>query len=282
MSRTHGTRSCYVGGCRCEPCMVAQREYGRHYYQAYRKATEGVPHVPAARALAHVKRLRAAGMGKQLIADAAGLRPGAIDHLYRTSRGIRPKTERAILSVRFTTFLVDATPSRRRVQALARIGWTGQHIADASGVGPKVIAEMSAGRRPTVTRANAEAVARAFEALSMRLGPSEKARQRAEFKGWPPPLAWDDIDTDAEPAAGAMRDVGKRSQDDIDETAVARAIEHGGVTLTRAERVEVVRALASTGHSDPQIADRVGVTARTVERDRREHGIASRVGRAAA
>ena len=29
--RSHGTFSCYLGGCRCTPCIEAQREYFRDY-----------------------------------------------------------------------------------------------------------------------------------------------------------------------------------------------------------------------------------------------------------
>ena len=36
---THGTHSCYVTGCRCEPCTVANREYhrarAREYYRKH-------------------------------------------------------------------------------------------------------------------------------------------------------------------------------------------------------------------------------------------------------
>lgn len=39
--RSHGTRSAYVGGCRCEPCQQANRDYQRVYMAATRvHATE--------------------------------------------------------------------------------------------------------------------------------------------------------------------------------------------------------------------------------------------------
>lgn len=31
--RKHGTYSCWHGGCRCEPCIKAQREYKNQYYK---------------------------------------------------------------------------------------------------------------------------------------------------------------------------------------------------------------------------------------------------------
>ncbi len=36
----HGTRSKYVGGCRCDPCVLANRNYQREYMWLWR---QGVP-----------------------------------------------------------------------------------------------------------------------------------------------------------------------------------------------------------------------------------------------
>jgi hypothetical protein len=72
-------------------------------------------------------------------------------------------------------------------------------IAEASGVGrPENILHV-----PTVRRSTASAIARAYDALSMKLPvPANryhwaaicKTRSQARKRGWLPPLAYDDID----------------------------------------------------------------------------------------
>lgn len=34
--RKHGTVSCYVGGCRCEPCKQAKRAYDREWRKTHK------------------------------------------------------------------------------------------------------------------------------------------------------------------------------------------------------------------------------------------------------
>jgi ribosomal protein L32 len=63
---------------------------------------------------------------------------------------------------------------------------------------------------------------------------------------------------------------------EVDEIAVERAMGGDAVRLTRSEQVEVVRRLADRGLSDAEIAKRLHVTAKTVERRRADYGIASR------
>lgn len=98
---------------------------------------------------------------------------------------------------------VDATPTHRRVQALACLGWSIPQIGAFAGVAklPYVM------RRAMVRRSTAAAVAAAYEALSMRLpspvtrherGVVTKTKSRARAAGWVPPLGWDDIDDLAE------------------------------------------------------------------------------------
>lgn len=64
--------------------------------------------------------------------------------------------------------------------------------------------------------------------------------------------------------------------DTIDEVAVQRAMNGGRVRLTLPERRLATARLAGQGLSDEQIAERLGVTRRTVLRDRKAHGIESR------
>lgn len=95
--------------------------------------------------------------------------------------------------------LVDAQGTRRRLQALYAIGWTGQHIADTTGIRQPQVTRISSGRAQKVTQATAAAITKAYAELSGKPGPSNLNRVAASRKNWAPPLAWDDIDNDPRP-----------------------------------------------------------------------------------
>jgi hypothetical protein len=94
--------------------------------------------------------------------------------------------------------VVDATGTRRRLQALMRMGWTTAELAARGGWNTPEAVQMIA-RRDMVNHANRDRVARLYDALAMIPGPSSLTAQRAARAGWAPPLAWDDIDNDPEP-----------------------------------------------------------------------------------
>lgn len=62
----------------------------------------------------------------------------------------------------------------------------------------------------------------------------------------------------------------------VDDVLVARGIEGHADTLSRQERIEVVRALAAQGFTDRQIAERVARSVRQVSRIRAAHNIESK------
>jgi hypothetical protein len=98
--------------------------------------------------------------------------------------------------------LVDASGSRRRVRALLALGWTNLEVAEACGRTTREWAHYIATSDGRIREDIARDVAAAYERMSMTL-PEGKYRNRgrtlARRKGWLPPLAWDDIDTDPEP-----------------------------------------------------------------------------------
>jgi hypothetical protein len=89
---------------------------------------------------------------------------------------------------------VSAIPCRRKIQALARLGHSGTDVARAAGLWFTAIAAIRRGETRKVTPATASAVDKAWRLLCMTLGTDERSRRKAEREGWPPPLAWDDID----------------------------------------------------------------------------------------
>jgi DNA-binding NarL/FixJ family response regulator len=94
------------------------------------------------------------------------------------------------------------------------------------------------------------------------------ARTFAAERGWLPPLAWDDIDTDPDPQHHAEP---VETDGDLDEIAIERALAGDGVRLehlTPAEQDEVVRRLTERGKSIRDIAHQLATTKRTISRRR--------------
>lgn len=88
---------------------------------------------------------------------------------------------------------VDATGTRRRIQALMAAGWSGTLLADHLFVGREHIGKLAG--RPRVTIRWAEAVKDLYDQIGLDEGPSTHSRTRALRAGWPPPIEWGaDID----------------------------------------------------------------------------------------
>lgn len=158
----------------------------------------------------HVAALRAAGMSARSIAAAAGVSLATVSalawpdrHGSARTRGVQRHTRDAILAVRGPhqappNGLVPIIGTVRRLQALARMGWTVRAIAAAAGMAHQSIAGLDNSQR--IRKATADAIARVYDDLSMRPGPSDITRRRATAAGYAPPLAWDD-DTIDDPTA---------------------------------------------------------------------------------
>lgn len=86
---------------------------------------------------------------------------------------------------------IDAEPARRRIRALMRIGWRAADIAkEAQWSSAQCVLEMM--DNLYIQQQGSDRISTAYERLAGRPGPSDQGRRRAERKGWPPPLAWDD------------------------------------------------------------------------------------------
>jgi len=88
---------------------------------------------------------------------------------------------------------VSPLGTQRRLRALAAIGWRTEDLAERLGMPRRNVHLLrTKPRTPTINRTTAERVARLYEQLSGRPGPSELTRKRARARGWAPPMAWDD------------------------------------------------------------------------------------------
>ncbi len=290
----HGTRAAYVKDrCRCADCTAANTAASR---TATRKRLYGRwhPYVDATPVRDHVAALRAAGIGVERIAQLAGLSVSHIRQLAEQDRNgspathrVRPSTATRVLRVGINSASwapssrVDATGTRRRLQALIAIGWPPELLADQLGRRPNSLHRSMNGE--SVTARTAHEVATLYQKLwnttpprmtSEQCAAADAARTKAAAHGWLPPLAWDDIDTDPTPPALTARPPRRH---DVDEIAVERAVAGDNVSyeeLTAAEQQEAVRRLTALGSSIRDIAALLGTTKRTVSRRRASLGAA--------
>lgn len=131
----------------------------------------------------------------------------------------------------------NITGTRRRIRALAALGWTMQHIGAAAGMTKAAVTIVSNSPRKYIYTATATKIMTAYEKLSGTPGPSPWARARAYKYGWAPPLAWDD-DTIDDPSARPQTGMQRRISD--------RAIAHA-------------RRLAEKGGTQKQIMRQAGL-----------------------
>lgn len=103
--------------------------------------------------------------------------------------------------------LVSALGTRRRIEALMALGWSGQLIAEALGGGIDWDEVRQYRTRAQVKRSTHERVAAVYDRLSMTLPVGRtryerqtisRTRNYARRMGWAPPLAYDNIDDPAE------------------------------------------------------------------------------------
>ena len=289
----HGTREAYVlDRCRCLACSAANRvaERDRRRAHAYGRPRGNVA---ADEAREHLRRLAASGIGVKQAALLSGLAYSTLARLLWGDPGrgspptqhVRASTAARILAIEASPAnladggRVDATGTRRRLQALVRTGWPLSNLARQLHRGPSSVRRtLTSG---TVTVATAEAIRELYDQLSNRAPDestaprrraSEAARICARQRGWLAPMAWDDIDTDPEPAQGRPDPASRNSVADIDdfdiEIAIERLNQGQRVQLSAAERDEVIHRLTDRGHSLEQIARSLGVCSRTVSRRR--------------
>lgn len=190
-----GSNACYgIHQCRCKPCRDSRSRTAK---AARNRAATGRGLMPATRILHHLNRLRVT-MGTLDIAEASGLAHGTITGI-RAGRNVRHSTAAAILAVKpgngSGKRWVDGTGTRRRLQALAAIGWANREIAAAIGATHHQLVWQWQTRPGMVTTETRERVAAVYDALWMVAprGPAVDAvRLAASRRGYVSPLAWDD------------------------------------------------------------------------------------------
>lgn len=279
----HGTYACYtLDKCRCEPCSVAVTEYERNRTRqhAYGRWDNLVDAEPARR---HVRALMEQGMGWKRIGEKADVGGSSLSSLLfgrpRTDGSKRPPAQRIrkdiaerLLAVELDLAdgaRVDATGTRRRLQALVAMGYSIASLGRELGIW-NIHALVAGSRTNTMTlKANADAVKALYDRLSMTPNnPTEwrasiaasRARSTAKAHGWPPPLEWDDDFIDDPTYAPLTQRAERRSKHEVDEVLVESVLGGERHALTRAERFEVVRRAREAGWSYLDIESRAGIS----------------------
>ncbi|MFI1525444.1 hypothetical protein [Streptomyces griseus] len=205
----HGTASRYRGDprngrwdpCKCNDCRA---DYNRKRKAVLlRKARGQESRRDVNEVATHIERLLNTGWTCNTIADAAGVdRRGMYNIRFRRQKSVNHATANRILGIRTpgAAYWVDATSSRRRVQALAAIGWSQDYIGRKAGVTHTTITHVAGNRSKLVAATTRDAIAAVYRDLCETPGPSGWVRARAAKFGWAGPIAWDD-DTIGDPNA---------------------------------------------------------------------------------
>lgn len=218
--------------------------------------------VDAGPAREHVRRLLAEGMSIAQIQYASGVNRTALRILIgdfpnrKMSVQIRVGTHNAIARTRLNRGvtidgMVSNVGTKRRLQALATMGWTRVEIARMLGLRSPTT---QFGRSGEVRAFVAQQVMALYDELSTKPGPSNRIREYARGKGWLGPHWWDD-DTIDDPLWTPEGTQSYRGEELIDD-----------VTLPREQRVEL---MTRRGIAPGEIAERLGTETKYVLRDLR-------------
>lgn len=212
----HGTVNAYeFNGCRCEDCALARYRYATRQRAGLPTGRERVSSGPVAD---HLTALISRGWDSHQIAAVTGDSSRTIDAYARRQRPTMLRsTARRLLAVTHEQLmlaaadgripgpdtsrkkrgaLVDAAPTRRRLQALAIAGWSPYRVARNVGVSKSPLYRIRAGVTLTVYPAVEAAVRDHFDwMLRHPVDKDPRSRALAVASGWLPAGAWADINT---------------------------------------------------------------------------------------
>ncbi|KQU67372.1 hypothetical protein ASC58_12350 [Phycicoccus sp. Root101] len=240
-------------------------------------------YVPATDTRARLQELVDAQVPIRAIARASGLSGTAVAHIMGgRHEQVQRQTAARIASLTLNDVYARASGSVpsvgavRRVQALMALGWRKADL-EAEGVPSGQLVTRS---RDLISIQGWRQVRDVYDRLSMTLGPSQAARDRAAARGYPPPLAWDDETIDDPRATPQHGDPVQASLDSVVVDRLVAGVSAGtrcdtDLQLTQDERVAAVRGLSTAGYSDREIAEAIGVSPRTVLRLRHRQEISA-------
>lgn len=258
-----------VAGCVCDACEQTRARRRRNY--KLRKQGRG-PTIATGKVVTHLRRLMAAGWTQTEISKASGVSQVTLSEARRG----HAKRMTAAHAVAILSLDPDDAPrghssqsigAIRRIQALARLGYTVREVCRAAGLHERYMAELIDKNRTTCSTTAALAIEDVYRRLHMTPPPMTPHRKRTKTiaisRGWLPPLAYDDID---DPNGG----LGTATTNAADPIVVARIMSgEWRMKANPAERIEVITRWIELGYSQNEIGRRTGWN---VDRDLKLHG----------
>jgi len=258
---------------------------GRPLVRAPRRPPGRNPAISARFIVPRLQALRDAGMSYDQIATLANVsRKGISRLLVDDDPKVRLSTAQAILAIEpaeqrpAPTLLVESGATRRRIQALVVHGYPLRSLGIRSGQSRSLMDSLL--RRPQVQFQTAEMIRLLYAQLAFRKPayPDNYARAHAarssrdaRAKGWLGPLDWEDIREGIpalmdEVAASVSGEPEPEPAEIIDEVAIDLFLAGADVSLTIAERSEVILRIIDEGGTETQARVRAGVHSREVKR----------------
>ncbi|MFH8867103.1 hypothetical protein [Streptomyces griseus] len=278
------------------------------------------PFVEAEPVRQHVLNIRdQAGMSFRNLSAATGVSNGTLEHLiygvtgYPPARQIRSESAAALLGYWPTLddyadlAVIDATGTRRRMQALAALGWSAPAVHQRIDfVTARAIANLKAREQVTARLARAvrdfyrQVCGSPAEKHGVPTAAAKQARTGAARNRWPGPSAWDDDtidDPDAKPDwtghCGTDRGWWSHRQQDIPLCEACEQAhsqwkkEHGHLSRSElmtalcaskasaSRRGETIahdgRELLDQGYTFEHAAERLGITTQHLHQELRRH-----------
>ena len=243
--RRHGERARYIAGCRCDPCVKANAKYCKQYRWRSRGSRLSIDPTEVR---AHVESLT---MSLTALAAVSGVPRATISSIVNGKvKATSPATAAALLAVApdapIGHHYIDGIGARRRLQALAAIGWSGDVLAARLRYARRSVFDVRSGAQGVLTGDFDQAIRALYEELqdtppvpTCRTDRSAVTRtvNEARKRGYLPPAAWDDPDRDPEPG---------EDDDFVDEIKVERVVAGEKLPCSKAVLVAVFDAWLKT------------------------------------
>ena len=161
------------------------------------------------KALAHIAKLRKDGASILTIANAAGLHTTVFHRLMNGAELIDRETQNKILKVKKADlgYRVSVVGTRRKLQAIARLGYTVAETSEGTGLTKALITHIRTHQSETTGSKNLALVDAYYQKVKDVPAPPgapgirEHIITLARKNGWAPPQAWEGRDID-DPAVG--------------------------------------------------------------------------------
>ena len=242
-----------------DPCLACQVERTLAGRRRSKRKEMGIEYrVDSAPTVERLRAWREGGATYGEIARHTGIASGHVVEIINQPRPqIAASTARRALNAR--GWPLTRLGATRRVRALTRMGYSCAELARLGGPGVETLFPIRDGDAFFLTPKVKDRVARLYDRLNMvpSAGPAKgvtRARNLAIEKGWPPPLAWNDIDDPNEqPTDWQYVEVDPKNvyaARDVDPVVVMRLLEGVRVKANVAERVEALAQWKADGGSE--------------------------------